>query len=73
MKRTIIVIILGGLLDWYGPAAAKSGDDLGGLWRQMTDTLRGGQTVAVADTQLTRFTASSRADRAPALPRATAR
>ncbi len=43
MKRSIAAIILGGWLDWYGPAAAQSIEDVDRLWQQTMDALRGGQ------------------------------
>jgi hypothetical protein len=45
MKRTLIVIILGGLLDWYGPAAAQPFEDLHQLWGRALAVVHGGAAV----------------------------
>ena len=34
MRRSIAAMILGGLLDWYGPATAQSFEDVDHLWHQ---------------------------------------
>ncbi len=60
MKRSIAAIILGGLLDWYGPAAAQSIQDVDRLWQQTMDALRGGQQ-AVADVRFGEFNERARA------------
>lgn len=61
MKRsTLIVIVLGALLDWYGPAAAQSIEDVDRLWQLTMDALRGGQ-AAVADARFSEFNERARA------------
>lgn len=60
MRRSIAAIILGGLLDWYGPAAAQSFEDVDRLWQQTMDALRVGRQ-AVADARFGEFNDRARA------------